>query len=70
MTGGEGSLKFETNPALLYAWARPGTVVVSQRIPAPGETNALAPLERNGIPLAHLATRGCPFSMELGSDHH
>ena len=38
------------NPEALYRWARPRSVVVSQRPPALG-TDALAPLERQGIPL-------------------
>ena len=39
------------NPSWLYSWARPRTVVVSQRPPAPGTTDALTPLERAGTPV-------------------
>jgi|SRR5271157_728048 len=39
------------NTAMLYAWARPRTVMVSQRMPAPGTADTLTPLERSGIPL-------------------
>jgi competence protein ComEC len=39
------------NPELLYRWARPGSVVVSQRPPAIGSADALAPIERQGVPL-------------------
>jgi competence protein ComEC len=39
------------NTSMLYNWARPRTVVVSQRPPTFGPTDALAPLERGGIPL-------------------
>jgi len=46
------------NPAMLYAWARPRTVMVSQRPPAPGTTDALTPLERSGIPLLRTWQRG------------
>jgi competence protein ComEC len=37
------------NPSWLYSWARPRAVVVSQRMPARGTTDALAPLERGGV---------------------
>ncbi len=46
------------NPSWLYSWARPRTVVVSQRPPAPGTTDALAPLERSGISLLRTWQRG------------
>src|SRR5271157_1232207 len=46
------------NPAMLYAWARPRTVVVSQRLPAPGMTDALTPLERAGTPVLRTWQRG------------
>ena len=36
---------------MLYNWAKPRTVMVSQRMPAPGTSDALTPLERSGIPL-------------------
>ena len=39
------------NPAMLYSWAGPRTVMVSQRMPVPGTNDALTPLERSGIPL-------------------
>ena len=44
--------------AMLYAWARPRTVVLSQRMPAVGSGDALTPLERNGIPLLRTWQRG------------
>jgi competence protein ComEC len=37
------------NPASLYRWARPRSVVVSQRSLVPHSTDALSPLERQGI---------------------
>ena len=46
------------NPAWLYSWARPRTVVVSQRPPAPGTTDALTPLERAGTPVLRTWQRG------------
>src|SRR6516165_9839291 len=46
------------NPLTLYNWARPRTVVVSQRMPAPGTTDALSPLERSGTPLLRTWQRG------------
>ena len=39
------------NPAWLYRLGQPGLVVVSQRPPAPGTRDALAPLEAVGIPV-------------------
>jgi hypothetical protein len=36
---------------MLYNWARPRTIVVSQRMPAVGTSDALTPLEWNGIAL-------------------
>ena len=39
------------NSEALYRWARPRSVVVSQRPPAVGSTDALAPLDRQGTPL-------------------
>jgi pimeloyl-ACP methyl ester carboxylesterase len=39
------------NPAMLYAWAWTKAVVVSQRSPTYGTTDAMTPLERSGIPL-------------------
>ncbi len=46
------------NPSWLYSWARPRAVVVSQRPPAPGTTDALTPLERAGTPLLRTPKRG------------
>jgi competence protein ComEC len=46
------------NPSMLYNWARPKTVVVSQRPPTFGPTDALTPLERGGIPLLRTWQRG------------
>jgi competence protein ComEC len=46
------------NPSWLYSWARPRAVIVSQRTPSPGTTDALAPLERGGIPLLRTWQRG------------
>jgi competence protein ComEC len=46
------------NPSWLYSWARPKVVAVSQRTPAIGTTDALAPLERAGIPLLRTWERG------------
>ena len=46
------------NPSWLYSWAKPRTVVVSQRMPVLGTTDALTPLERSGIPLLRTWQRG------------
>jgi competence protein ComEC len=46
------------NPSWLYSWARPWTVVVSQRPTPPGTSDALTPLERSGIPLLRTWQRG------------
>jgi len=46
------------NTPMLYAWAKPRAVVVSQRRPAPGTTDALTPVERSGIPLLRTWQRG------------
>ena len=46
------------NPSWLYSWARPRTVVVSQRPPAPGTTDALTPLKRAGTPVLRTWQRG------------
>ena len=46
------------NPSWLYSWARPRTVVVSQRPTAPGTTDALTPLERAGTPVLRTWQRG------------
>jgi hypothetical protein len=43
---------------MLYAWAQPRTVVVSQRMPTFGTTDALTPLERSGILLLRTWQRG------------
>ena len=40
-----------SNPAWLYAWARPDLVVVSQRPPATGSRDPLAPLAEGHFPL-------------------
>jgi len=37
------------NPSWLYEWADPRLVVVSQRPPAPGSSDALAPLDARRI---------------------
>jgi hypothetical protein len=47
-----------SNLLKLYNWARPRSVVVSQRSPKIGTTDALAPLERIGIPLHRTWQRG------------
>ncbi len=36
---------------MLYDWARPRTVLASQRSPTFAPTDALTPIERSGIPL-------------------
>jgi competence protein ComEC len=46
------------NTSMLYNWAKPRTVMVSQRMPAAGSSEALAPLERSGIPLLRTWQRG------------
>jgi competence protein ComEC len=46
------------NPSMLYNWAKPRTVMVSQRMPATGTNDALTPLERSGIPLLRTWQRG------------
>ena len=46
------------NPSWLYSWARPRSVVVSQRPPALGTTDALIPLERAGTPVLRTWQRG------------
>ena len=46
------------NPSWLYSWAWPRAVVVSQRPPAPGTTDALAPLEHAGTPVLRTWQRG------------
>jgi competence protein ComEC len=43
---------------MLYNWAKPRTVMVSQRMPTSGSTDALAPLKRSGIPLLRTWQRG------------
>jgi competence protein ComEC len=55
------------NPNWLYEWARPRAVVVSQRMPAPGTTDALAPLEQSGIPLLRTWQRGA-IHLQWSSD--
>ena len=56
------------NPSWLYSWASPRAVVVSQRPPAPGTTDALTPLERSGIPLLRTWQRGA-VHFQWCSDH-
>ncbi|MGO9600161.1 MAG: ComEC/Rec2 family competence protein [Isosphaeraceae bacterium] len=46
------------NPSWLYSWARPKAVIVSQRMPAVGSTDALTTLEQSGIPLLRTWQRG------------
>jgi competence protein ComEC len=46
------------NPPSLYSWAQPHTVVVSQRMPAPGTGDILALLDQRGIPLLRTWQRG------------
>ena len=53
------------NPDWLYQWAKPRLVVVSQRPVAAHAGDALAPLERSGIPsIAHLAPGFDPLHMD------
>jgi competence protein ComEC len=56
------------NPSWLYSWARPWAVIVSQRMPAPGTGDALAPLERSGISLLRTWQRGA-VHFQWRSDH-
>jgi competence protein ComEC len=46
------------NPPWLYAWARPRTVVVSQRPLSLGTSDALAPIEQAGVPVLRTWQRG------------
>jgi competence protein ComEC len=46
------------NTSILYDWARPQMVVVSQRMPVPGASDALLLLDRRGIPLLRTWQRG------------
>ncbi len=46
------------NPSWLYSWARPQTVVVSQRMPVLGTNDALTLLERSGTPLLRTGNAG------------
>ncbi|WP_165226387.1 ComEC/Rec2 family competence protein [Aquisphaera insulae] len=46
------------NTPMLYTWARPKTVMVSQRMPTQGTRDALTPIERNGIPFLRTWQRG------------
>ena len=46
------------NTGMLYTWARPRTVIVSQRMTSPGSSDALTPLERAGTPLLRTPKRG------------
>ncbi len=43
---------------MLYNWARPKAVIVSQRMPVPGTNDALTPVERSGTPLLRTWQRG------------
>jgi competence protein ComEC len=43
---------------MLYDWARPRNVVVSQRMPTFGTTDVLSPLERIGMPVLRTWQRG------------
>ena len=56
------------NPPWLYSWAQPRAVIVSQRMPAPGTSDALTPLERSGIPLLRTWQRGA-VHFQWNSDH-
>jgi competence protein ComEC len=56
------------NSPMLYAWARPRRVMVSQRMPAPGTNDALRQLERSGIPLLRTWQRGA-VHFQWSSDH-
>jgi competence protein ComEC len=46
------------NPGWFYLWASPAQVIVSQRPPAPGTRDALAPLAAQGVPLLRTWQRG------------
>jgi beta-lactamase superfamily II metal-dependent hydrolase/alpha-beta hydrolase superfamily lysophospholipase len=46
------------NPELLYQWAKPRLVVASQRPPSSAASDALAPIERLGIPVMRTWRRG------------
>jgi competence protein ComEC len=46
------------NASMLYEWARPRTVIVSQRMPTQGTSDAFRPIERGGIPLLRTWQRG------------
>ncbi len=56
------------NPRWLYSWARPRAVVVSQRMPAPGTSDALTPLEGAGTPLRRTWHRGA-VRFQWRADH-
>jgi len=56
------------NAAMLYDWAKPRTVLVSQRMPAPGTADALTPVERRGIPFLRTWKRGA-VHFRWSSDH-
>jgi competence protein ComEC len=60
--GGENKLPHyggkSANPFWLYTYARTRSIVVSQRMPTFGSTDALTPLERNGIPILGTWKRG------------
>ena len=57
------------NTSILYDWAKPSTIMVSQRMPAPGTTDARTCLERGGVRVRRTwQLRGSPFSMAFGSD--
>ena len=46
------------NSAMVYDWARPRSVMVSQRMPAAGTSDALTLIERSGIPVLRTWQRG------------
>ena len=46
------------NPERLYEWAKPRLVVASQRAPSSATSDALAPIERLGIPVLRTWRRG------------
>ncbi len=55
------------NPAALYRWANPRSIVVSQRSVPSGSNDALSPLEAPGYPyLEDLARRSDPIAVERG----
>jgi hypothetical protein len=61
-------LEFETNPSVLSTWAKPWTLNVSQRMPIPGASDTLTPLQRTGISLLSTSQRGA-VHFQCRSDH-